>query len=328
MENPKICEIDESDVLSQFKSALEAQGFIIDAPIMNGKLQRCRVDGDRGCQKSGAYVGYLDGHPAGFIQNYKADFRANWKYEPQEASAFLFQCQKIASKRENRQLEIANLQEKTALRLEEEWRESRNAEVTHPYLQSKALGSAYDLRVDRFNNLLIPLRDINAKLWSLQRIGESGNKIIGVIKREDEKEQVFAARKKGCFYTQTPLEEHEKFFIAEGFATAMSLQEALAKPTIMAVDCGNLQAVVEALKARYPSTPMVIFADNDMKAALQGKPNVGVKAANDLQERFCDIKVVIPIFSQEEALRGMSDFNDIHKEYGLPALRKRILEEI
>ena len=40
--------IDENEALAQFKIALQNQGFIIDNPIMNGKIQRCKVEGDRG----------------------------------------------------------------------------------------------------------------------------------------------------------------------------------------------------------------------------------------------------------------------------------------
>jgi len=74
-------QIDITDVSLKFKAALNAAGLEVDTPIMDGILRRVRVDGDRGAQKSGAYVGYLDGTPAGFIQNFKSGFSSNWKYE-------------------------------------------------------------------------------------------------------------------------------------------------------------------------------------------------------------------------------------------------------
>ncbi len=52
-------------------------------------------------------------------------------------------------------------------------------------------------------SLLIPLKDENGKLWSLQRIFSNGDKIIGVIKTQEEKDQgveYLAKKKQGCFH--------------------------------------------------------------------------------------------------------------------------------
>ena len=65
-------QIDITDVSSKFKVALNSAGLEVDTPIMDGILRRVRVYGDKGAQKSGAYVGYLDDTPAGFIQNFKS----------------------------------------------------------------------------------------------------------------------------------------------------------------------------------------------------------------------------------------------------------------
>ncbi len=74
--------IDEKNVLSDFKSSLEEQGLIVDGnPIMDGNIHRVNVTGDCGHQKSGAHVGYInDDFPAGFIQNFKTNYKANWKF--------------------------------------------------------------------------------------------------------------------------------------------------------------------------------------------------------------------------------------------------------
>ncbi|ECO4019515.1 DNA primase, partial [Campylobacter coli] len=56
----------------EFKAFLEKYELNIEGqPIMDGKLHRVSVIGDKGREKSGAYVGFLNGHPAGFVQNYK-----------------------------------------------------------------------------------------------------------------------------------------------------------------------------------------------------------------------------------------------------------------
>ena len=128
-----------------------------------------------------------------------------------------------------------------------------------------------NLRVDRFGNLLIPLSDSDGKIWSVQRIAANSNKIIGVIKTQKEREngEEYSARKKGCFYSSEPLDLHEQFYICEGFATAKSIEILLDKPSIMAVDSGNLINVCEALLEKYPHKQITIcVARADVKSQL------------------------------------------------------------
>ena len=73
--------IDLDEALLQFKTALNNQGLIVDMPIMNGKIQRCQTQDDKKGEKSGAYVGFLDGYPAGYIENFKTGCKENWKFQ-------------------------------------------------------------------------------------------------------------------------------------------------------------------------------------------------------------------------------------------------------
>ena len=60
------------DPAEQFAEALRECGLRPDGPVqMDGQMHRVAVDGDKGKERSGAYVGHLDGKPAGFIQNFK-----------------------------------------------------------------------------------------------------------------------------------------------------------------------------------------------------------------------------------------------------------------
>lgn len=159
------------------------------------------------------------------------------------------------------------------------------------------------MKIDRFGNLLIPLSDINGKMWSVQRICANGNKIIGVIKTQSEKErgEEYSARKKGCFYTSAPLETHEQFFVCEGYATAKSIEILLDKPSIMAVDSGNLLNVCEALIKKYPHKQITICADNDVKNEI----DVGLNAAIKYKEKYPQIHIIKPSTTN----KNISDFN-------------------
>ena len=212
--------------------------------------------------------------------------------------------------------------------MEKEYLAAKEIENLHPYLVKKGLDETYHLKIDKYKNLLIPFKDENDKLWSLQRITKDGKKIIGVIKTNEEqhKNLEYAARKKGCFYTQTPLEEQSEFLICEGFATAMTIQKALNKPTIMAIDAGNLSSVVENLKRAYPNKQITIFADNDLKLELQGRANVGLNAAKHIQEQYPQIKVIVPQITEIEAKEGISDFNDLYVKKGLDEIRRQCKE--
>ena len=71
----------------QFAEALRECGLRPDGPVqMDGQMHRVPVDGDKGKERSGAYVGHLDGKPAGFIQNFKSGVKTNWKATAQAAA--------------------------------------------------------------------------------------------------------------------------------------------------------------------------------------------------------------------------------------------------
>ena len=134
----------------------------------------------------------------------------------------------------------------------------------------------------------------------------------------------YSARKKGCFYTQIPLDKQNEFLICEGFATAMTLQEILNQPTIMAVDAGNLENVIISLKQEFPTKKITIFADNDQSKELENKENVGLKYANIIKEKFQEIDIIFPKFNEEDLKAKMSDFNDLYLKYGKEYVLKQI----
>ena len=65
----------------EFALALKAAGLDLSdqEPVMDGKIHRTPLVDGTADKLDGAYVGYLDGIPAGFIQNHKTGEKANWK---------------------------------------------------------------------------------------------------------------------------------------------------------------------------------------------------------------------------------------------------------
>lgn len=327
-------EINADEALRQFSEKLRECGLLLESlPIMDGKIHRCKVEGDRGREASGAYQGYLDGYPNGWIHNFKTDERVKFKYAMSASYNTItttYNRDKVMEQRkantqakERRQRE---LQEKTTKRLKIEFANALPARDSHPYLESKNISiQNINIKVDTFNNLLIPLRDVNGKVQSLQRIMPNGSKIYGVIKTAQERQnnEEFLARKNGLFFTQRPLEEHSEFFVCEGFASAMSMSEILGKPSIAAMDCGNLLNVCDELVSKYPHKRITICADNDMKKEVQGRRNAGMEAARACQEKYPQIRIIYPQIQPSE-IEKVSDFNDLVNLRGIEAVRAEV----
>lgn len=326
---------DENEVLIAFKIALEKQGLSLEGlPIMDGKIHRVKTNTDKGREMSGAYSGFLDEYPAGFIQNFKTCIKENWKMPLENIKQNIVSYQASSQKsldyatKDKLKQDILELQQKTALKIEEEYNQANWANSNHPYLKKKGFDENFYLKQDSKGSLLIPLRDENNKIWSVQRIFANGDKIIGIIKSKEEKEQgiEYSARKSGCFHLigAKSLEHCKEFIIAEGFATAATIHKALNKPVIMGVDVGNLSKIIEILKNKFKDIPLTLIADNDKKRELQGLCNIGIETSKEIQQKFPNIKIIIPIISDEEAKQGMSDFNDIFLKKGLDEVKKQL----
>lgn len=330
---PKKIEFDEREVLLHFKAALEEQGLIIDGmPIMDGKIHRVKTNLDKGREMSGAYTGFLNDYPAGFIQNFKTNHKENWKMGIEYGNNIpITNPNNQAPKKKevtHRDEALRALQEKTAIKLQEEYENANWAHSNHPYLKKKGFNENFYLKQDKMGSLLIPLKDENGKLWSVQRIFTNGDKIIGVIRTKEEKEQgiEYSARKSGCFHIigAKNLESCKEFLITEGFATAATIYKSTNKPVIMGVDSGNLIKIVEILNNKFKGKSITIIADNDKKREIQGLNNTGVEAAQEIKRKYPQTKIIIPEISNKEAELGFSDFNDIFLAKGLEEVKNQI----
>lgn len=348
-------QIDITDVSLKFKAALNAAGLEVDTPIMDGILRRVRVDGDKGAQKSGAYVGYLDGTPAGFIQNFKSGFSSNWKYGTLDVLPYSDELiyskktQNLANdntvfiqKQLQRENELEDEYKKTARILLDEFLAANFAALDHAYFVRKRVYKNYGLKQDRFGNLLIPLFDINEKFWSLQRIFANGNKMIGALLSNEQKKngEKLLAKKRGNFFIISDdmdlynknsaklnieaLLKYNKIYICEGFATAASVHEASKMPVIVGLDVGNLEFVVQDFSAKFCNINIIIAADNDAKKEKESGFNIGKEKAMQIKNSFKNVSVCIPIFNDTEISSGYSDFNDLYNSRGIGEVGRQL----
>lgn len=312
----------------EFAQVLKDAGFILpnnSLPEMDGKRHRVATEGDKAGATSGVYQGFLDGRPAGWYQDHRAsEGKVNWTstgshtYDPAEA---MKQRALAAQKRWDReiqsQLEFAQM----GKTLSRQWSKMPPALETHAYLSRKGVPAADGVRLDKYDNLVIPLRNSDGKLRTLQYIKPDGTKNL---KKGAEKTGNF-------FVVGGELSPQRPVLYAEGYATAASLHLATGMPVVMTVDAGNLVTVSRNLKERYPDSHHIILGEDDFtKTNNRGEQdNKGAKKAQEAAAAINGI-YIIPSFTESERAQAFagtasfSDFNDIHVANGLDAVREQL----
>jgi putative DNA primase/helicase len=131
------------------------------------------------------------------------------------------------------------------------WREGRPVSEHHPYLLKKGIDST-GLR-ERFGLLLVPMRTDTGELVNLQTIRADGQKRFlrgGLVTGA---------------YACIGGTVGDHLLICEGWATGKSLHAATGLPVACAMSAGNLRAVAESFRRRYPHIRLTIACDNDPK---------------------------------------------------------------
>lgn len=321
----------------EFKTALEAYGFEFgknEAPVMDGAMHRVSVRDDGPGEKSGAYIGYADGHPAGFIQNHRTGKKENWKSDRPVVGVSAEDKARLDREAEARRVEReADLQRKYENAAEGVAKIidlTEGAPGHNRYLKRKGItaegvlvmrqphamppGDDDPQRFGGDGHLAIPAYDIDGKVWTVQSIGPDGRKSFPR-----------GARLHGCHNMMGDPSGDGPILFAEGFATAKELHERTGLATAACFNASNLEAVARAYRDRFPDRQLVIAGDNDHARELevddQGrpKPNVGkVKAIAAAQA--VDGHVMLPDFAGAKG----SDWNDLRHERGADEQRRQI----
>jgi putative DNA primase/helicase len=310
------------NVEAEFADALRQYGILPhpkEPPfIADGKLRRFRVDGDKSGSKNGWYVLWDDSTcPAGAFGSWKTGVQGSWSAKSEatmstdERDAYL-RRQRIAA--EARELEQARLRLETRERAKRLWEKAVPARSSldgdggqwvHPYLIKKGI-RAYGLRTLR-TTLVIPIRNVEGHLMSLQFIAEDGSK-KNLTGGELQGGYLAIGRPEGTLC------------IAEGVATASTIRQATDFAVAAAFSSNNLVPVAKALRAKLPAVDIIICADNDQ--FTDGNP--GMTWARKAAEA-CGGRVIEPIFEEQELSGRPTDFNDYAQLRGLEAVKERIL---
>lgn len=310
------------DYVSEFGKALEAAGLDLqgEAPIMNGKIQRVPLIGDAPGKMSGAYCGFTDGVPAGWYQNYSSGEKGKWT----SSGHVLTDDEKARLQKEAQERAALRLQERMEgyQRVQQECTElvmeASPALPEHPYIVKKGIDLPAGVRTTHDNNtLIVPAFDHDNNIATIQYINEDGSKRFHP-----------GGQKKGNFFVvgtengnAVDLDKTTtgEIILAEGLATGASINQATKLPVVVAFDAGNLGAVAEKIRERFPNAAITICADNDHRA----KENIGIKRAQEAAEKVGG-KVIIPTLNKKEVEQGLTDFNDLHQSRGLKEVTKQI----
>lgn len=292
----------------EFAEALRGIGCHVEGehPIMDGKTHRIATEGDKKGERSGFYVGHMDGHPAGYIKNNRSGEEMRWKssgmppLSAQQREKFQAEC---AQRREEHAREISEQQERAALRVLHQLSDLKRAQEPTQYLKSKGITVHKGIFVGgKGTTTYIPAQDANDKIWTMQYIQEDGTKRFA---RE--------ARKEGCFHVvggMDALKSASVLVISEGYATAATLTECLKIPTIAAFDAGNLASVAKSLHEKYPNKPIVIAGDDDRHLQESQGKNPGREKAIEAA-KLVGGQAVFPKFAPDEDGRAFKDWNDL-----------------
>lgn len=307
------------DVLVTFGNAIRDAQLVLEGdPIMDGTRQRIPAAGGKNGNLAGSYIGWRNGvRPAGSIENFLTGTKENWKYQGDEkiAPLSLEQVAEMAADRERRAKELQTQYEDRALAAVRRWSRAQDmvSGETTPYLDRKRV-PAVGLRREG-ENLLVPLRDVDRKLWSIQTVFPE-KKALTQNGAPIDKVMSKGAKKSGNFHVLGIVRAGTPVLVAEGYATGATGHIATDYATVVAIDSGNLDDVVGTIKGRYPDIPIVILGDDDR----HGKRNVGREKAEAAAQKY-QVGVVFPRFATEGKF---TDFNDLHVSEGLDAAKLQI----
>ena len=283
--------------------------------IIDGQIHRYRVRGDDPGETAGAYCIFTDGNiPAGWAKDWHVGQSVSWCYKfndthftEEQKTYFRSEAyqQKLQAERKLKEEQLREKQKHASLDARAKFDTCPNAPGDFQYLKDKKV---YPYGVRLFDNgqdlsLVVPLRDIDGRVQSLQWISEDGKK------------QFYpGAPTKGLFWavgldTVNPDDKKAVILIGEGFATMAKIYELTQKPSVAAMNCGNMKLVAEIIKGKFPNARIIITADNDKATEIKRGFNPGIHAANEIVKSGLAVNFIFPKFDNPADGSDWDDFS-------------------
>lgn len=248
------------DHVGEFLSFLRHNGIGAVNPsqiVANDRVERYTVEGDGRGTKHGQYQLKIDGDVAvGWARNYKHDkvipFRSGTQRQltPQEREEL---DRKIKENQARAVQARADQVVAAAHRARDLWNRGLPG-TSHRYAAKKGVDLS-DVRLHPENkNILVPLVDIEKRLWNLQAINSAGTKRF-----------MKEAKISGCYHPigRRPLMIAKPFIFCEGWATGKTLWKILGCPVVCCMNAGNIAPVMRAFRFKYKTARFIIASDHD-----------------------------------------------------------------
>tara|TARA_R110000868_G_scaffold169421_1_gene404403 strand:- start:2739 stop:5627 length:2889 start_codon:yes stop_codon:yes gene_type:complete len=345
--SPAISKIAETtdatpDHVASFRDAMRERGISFDGLLeADGKLHRINGHGDKKGRRNVWYVLHLDGVPSGAFGSLRLYGIEKFKWSAKGTIPMTLEERKemdvrIRAARLKGEKEKSELYRDAAARAQAMWSDATEIEADeHPYLVKKRI-KAFGARIGDWiktfppdrdtgeihqftvkNALLVPLRDGEGNIVSLQAIFAKTRKVAGELRG---KEFVFGGQKRGCWFSicnAAKINEVQTVVVCEGFATGASIHMATGLDVIVAFDAGNLRHVAETIRKMRPNARILIAADND-QFTTRPVENPGVhyamQAARTIRGEF-----IFPQFA--DLTDSPTDFNDLHTREGVDVVK-------
>lgn len=265
---------------------------------LDGKIHRFR-SGTKGTpghgDKSGWYVVFGDGVPAGRFGCWRAGIEQTWRAETGREitqAEHMAHARRMAEAKALRDAEQVKKREIAADTVELIWSVAQAALPDHPYLFKKGIG-VHGARVTGDGRLVVPLYGQDGTLSTLQYIDHDGGKLYHP-----------GGATGGKFWMVGTIDEPGTLYVAEGFATAATIHETTHRPVVVAYSASNLVPVTGTLREIYGAAQdIVIVADNDQSG-------VGQRYAEQASAKYGARMVMPPILGDaNDYVRGGNDLS-------------------
>ena len=274
------------DAIDQFRQATAAAGLSLPDVIHgDGKLHRFSTDG-KPSHKNGWYFQHLDGIPWGQAGSWDVNGGKPVCHWCEKSDKQMTQAERDTQRQRSAAMQVQRDADKAA--------EQKSAATTaaqrlaaaaictqHDYLTRKGI-QPHGAKIEG-DKLLIPMRDTAGTVHSLQTIAPDGTKMF-----------MSGGKVKGCYFGIGKLKG--ALIVCEGFATGASIHECTGHAVAVAFNSGNLEAVVVALRNKFPALKIIIAADDDHQTP--GNPGM-TKATAAVQATGATLAV--PVFKAAAA---------------------------
>ena len=178
---------------------------------------------------------------------------------------------------------------------------------SNKYLAHKAINNKVieEIKLTTEGQIVIPLHNSKREIQSLQLINPDGSKefVNNHIKHDNF-----------LMIDQKKIDTADKIYLTEGFENGATINLASNKPVAVIFDSNNIENILKNLKEEHPDKTFIIAANL----------NSNIKKLEETVAHN-NSKLISPSFSNNHHKdETPSNFNDLHRIEGLPAVERQI----